>query len=175
VGVELFSKRPVLIPSVASPTGVLSRRLIEGPRLGLNLGLVIFPVSAVQLSSLFSTPLPILGAPYNTEIFSQVILVNWVLVKFVYPSSGGVQYTGGGPLTFQYHGTGTLVHGGSGIANTVFQAAASSLTLLPPISANSVLSSVQGLGVDMTVASANFAAGNGTATVTVSYAILTLQ
>jgi hypothetical protein len=175
VGVELFSKRPVLIPSVASPTGVLSRRLLEGPRWGLDLGVISVPVSAAQLADLNSQPVTIIPAPYNTELIVQVILLNLVLVSFKYPSSGGVQYTGGGEISFVYHGTATQVHGGSGIANTVFQAAASSLTLLPPISANSVLSSVQGLGVDMTVASANFAAGNGTATVTMSYAILTLQ
>jgi hypothetical protein len=144
-------------------------RLIKGQDFrGCTLGRAIIPLTAAQLTTLYSAPVAVIPAPYST----QIILVSQILFQFKYPASGGVQFTGGGAVTFPYHGTSTNVHSGSGIAATVLQAAANSLTLLPPPSANLVLTADPGLGVDISAASADFAAGNATAIVTLYYSIV---
>lgn len=144
------------------------RMLATGPGGGTALAELTVPLSAAQITTLNSVPITLIPAPLST----QIILVSQILFQFKY---GSVQFTGGGAITFPYHGTSTNVHASTGIANTVIQAAASSITLLPPIAANGVFTSDAGLGVDIIGATADFAAGNSTAIVSLVYSVVTLR
>ena len=91
---------------------------------------------------------------------------SWIQTK-----PGGTNFTGGGAVTFQYHGTSINPHAGNLTAATVNSGTASVNVLAPPSAAYQPPAAT---GIDITNGTAAFATGNGTLVVTAYYSIITL-
>jgi hypothetical protein len=89
---------------------------------------------------------------------------------------GATPFTGGGAVSLVYHGTSTPAHAGSVPASVVTSSSAGvqSVTQLgPPVATNGTTIPAN-TGIDITNATAAFAAGNGVAKVQVRYRVVTL-
>jgi hypothetical protein len=125
-------------------------------------------LTAAQLTAMEATPQSILPAPGA----GKVLIVDAILFQF---KNGAAQFTGGGAVSFQYHGTAVSPHTGS-VPAAVVQAAAPDVQYLGPNVTGAIdLESAINLGLDITNPTAAFAAGNGTAIVTVWYQVVTLS
>jgi hypothetical protein len=124
-------------------------------------------VTSAQILALHTAPLSLIPAPGA----GKALLYHWMTHQFIYPASGGVQYTGGGAVTPVYHGATADLSGTGGVAAATIQAAVSDTKFLPAIAAADVTTNV---GIDLEAATANFAAGNGTIVVELCYSIVTL-
>jgi hypothetical protein len=120
-------------------------------------------LTAAQIIAMNATPVTIIPAPGA----GKSILVDYIMIRFTYPASGGVQFTGGGAVSAQYSG-------GAAVATTLpaatITAAASADTVLGNTAAN--ITATQNAAITLTNATAPFAAGNGTLTVFVYYSVL---
>lgn len=124
-------------------------------------------LSAAQIIAMGTTPVTVIAAPASNEV------INVESITFQM-KPGTTQFTGGGAVTFVYHGTSTNPHlSTANIPAATVTSATGSATMMPPIAAN--VSSVTGLGVDIKNATAAFATGNGTAVITIAYTVTTLQ
>jgi hypothetical protein len=124
-------------------------------------------LTAAQLIAMYTTPVNILPAPGA----GKVLIIDAIAFQFKH---GATQFTGGGAVTFVFHGTAVTPHTGN-VAASVIQAAADDVLYLGPnVSAAVDLQSAINLGLDIKNATAAFAAGNGTAIVTVWYSVLNL-
>lgn len=124
-------------------------------------------LTAAQLQSMKASPVSILPAPGA----GKVLVIDAITFQYKY---GGTVFTGGGAISFVYHGTAVTPHTGN-VAATVLTTAANDVQYLGPNVSGAVdLQSEINLGLDITNATAAFAAGNGTAIVTVWYSVLTL-
>lgn len=122
-------------------------------------------ITSAQLKTLHSAPLSIVAAPPA----GFALIFDWATLQFIYPASGGVQYTGGGVIMPVYHGQTTDLTVTGGVAAATIQAAASIdlfLRAAPAAGGETILSAT---GIDLYAATANFAAGNGTAAFNISY------
>lgn len=124
-------------------------------------------LSAANLIAMNATPVQILAAPGA----GLAILVESILFEITTTST---QFTGGGVVTFPYHGGSVATHAGSVPAATVTATAGTTYTLLGPAVASNGTVVPANTGVDITNASAAFAAGTGTAKVQIKYRIVTL-
>lgn len=124
-------------------------------------------LTAAQLMAMFATPQSVLPAPGA----GKVLIVDAITFQFKH---GATQFTGGGAISFVYHGTAVTPHTGTVAAATVTAAADDVQYLGPNVTAAIDLQSAINLGLDIKVATAAFATGNGMAIVTVWYSILTL-
>jgi hypothetical protein len=124
--------------------------------------------TAAQIIAMYATPQSLVAAPAA----GLSIVPRQTMIRFTYPASGGVQFTGGGVVAPQIgnsaHGAGTLFT--TTLAAAVITAAASADTLLASTGANVTLvqstgSNATAAGLYMSNATAAFAAGNGTMTV----------
>lgn len=123
-------------------------------------------LTAAQLIAMKTTPQSILPAPGA----GKVLIVDAILFQFKH---GATQFTGGGAVSFVYHGTAVTPHTGT-VAAAVLTAAADDLQYLGPNVSGAVdLQSEVNLGLDITNVTAGFAAGNGSAIVTVWYSVAT--
>jgi predicted RecA/RadA family phage recombinase len=122
-------------------------------------------LTAAQILAMNGAPVSILPAPAA----GQVLIINQIIVQM---KPGSTQFTGGGPVTFQYHGTAISPHGGNVPAATVNSANASENVLPPPAA---TCQPPAATGLDITNGTAAFANGNGTMIVTVFYSIITLS
>jgi hypothetical protein len=126
-------------------------------------------LSAAQLIAMGTVPVSILAAPGA----GKAILVEQILFEM---TRTGTAFTGGGALNFQYHTTTTSVpHAGTIPATLVTTGGAGSAqtALGMNVGANGlVIPSNE--GIDITNATAAFAAGTGTAKVFIKYRIVTL-
>lgn len=129
-------------------------------------------LSAADIIAMNATPVTVVAAPsmFSLPSANLVLLPTYFTFQFIYPSSGGVQFTGGGAISINY--AGTSVSPFQTIAASVVTAAASSINVAPPVGA--AFAPTQAVGLTITNATAAFAAGNGTAIVTVFYDILLL-
>jgi hypothetical protein len=124
-------------------------------------------LTAAQLIAMKTTPVSVLPAPGA----GKVLIIDAISFQF---KNGGTQFTGGGAISFQYHGTAITPHTGT-VAAAVVQAAAADVQYLGPNTSAAIdLQTAINLGLDITNATAAFAAGNGTAIVTVWYSVLSL-
>lgn len=122
-------------------------------------------LTAGQITTLHSVPFSLIAAPGANVAINLESLV--FQLKF-----GTVQFTGGGALSAVYHGaTGTNLLSGTIPQGTV-QAGSSSITSAGARATALALST--NTGVDLFAASADFAAGDSTAIVTVEYDLITL-
>lgn len=124
-------------------------------------------LTAAQIIAMKTTPVSILPAPAA----GVAIVPDYCAFQM---KPGGTQFTGGGLVTFVYHGTGTSIHGSSdGIPAATVNSATASNNLLSPVQA--VIQPPAATGVDITNATNPFATGNGTAVVTIGYFLYTQQ
>jgi len=124
-------------------------------------------LTAANLIAMYTTPVNILPAPGA----GKVLIIDAITFQFKHGSS---QFTGGGAVSFVFHGTAVTPHTGT-VAAGVVQAASDDVQYLGPNTSAAVdLQTAINLGLDIKNATAAFAAGNGTAIVTVWYSVLTL-
>lgn len=128
---------------------------------------VIASITAANLIAMNGTPVAVVGAPGA----GKAIVVDSVLFEMTTTST---QFTGGGAVSLVYHGGSVAVHAGSVPASTVTTTAGTTNTLLGPAVATNGTVVPANTGVDITNATAVFAAGTGTAKVQIKYRIVTL-
>ncbi len=157
MGVEKQSQRQLLVSGQNSHKGqVIS-------------DFTVIPLTAAQLIAMGTTPVSILPAPGA----SKVIVPTMIGMSIKRTSTA---FTTGGVLNFQYHTTTSIVpHVGTIAAAFVTGAAGSAFTLLGPSDSATGLLLPANEGIDITNATAAFAAGTGTAKVFIWYNILTLD
>ena len=125
----------------------------------------VITLTAAQIMAMNGAPVSILPAPAA----GQVIAIDQFIAQM---KPGATQFTGGGAVSFEYHGTAIVPHSGTIPAATITSAAASENVVPPP---TGVIQPPTATGVDITNAAAPFATGNGTLVVTVFYSIITLS
>ena len=125
----------------------------------------VMTLTAAQIMAMYAAPVSILPAPAA----GQVLVIDQFIVQM---KPGATPFTGGGAVSFQYHGTAIVPHSANVPAATVTSAAASENVVPPP---TGVIQPPVATGIDITNATAAFAAGNGTMIVTVFYSIITLN
>lgn len=125
-------------------------------------------LSAAQLIAMGTTPVAILAAPGA----GKAILVDEILFEITRTSTA---FTNGGVINFQYHTTTTSVpHSGTIAASVVTGGAGTVQTALGQNTGASGLVIPANEGIDITNATAAFAAGTGTAKVFLRYRVVTL-
>jgi hypothetical protein len=169
MGYEKF-KRPILAPgfqeSATTPNplgGIQSTEL--APHV---LRTAVVTLSAAQLEAMFATPVSILPAPGA----GFAIIVKEIEFELI---GGSVSFTGGGAITFPYHGSGTASHTGSIPTSGVnVSPSTTTITELGQLAGSNGTVIPANTGVDITNATAAFASGNGTAKVFMEYRIIQL-
>jgi hypothetical protein len=118
----------------------------------------VFTLTSSDITTLHSVPVSLIGAPG----VNKAIEIDKFILEF---TAGTVQYTGGGAVNPVYHGATTALAGSvaaatiTGASNAVvFNDAAGGPVTMP-----------LNTGIDLYAATADFAAGNGTAIVTIWY------
>jgi predicted RecA/RadA family phage recombinase len=124
-------------------------------------------LTAANIIAMNGAPVSILPAPAA----GQLIIVDAILVELKPTSTA---FTGGGAVTFVYHGTAVTPHTGTVTAAQVIATTQKEIYLGPNTSAAIDLTTAVALGLDITNATAAFAAGTGVAFVTVWYSVVTL-
>lgn len=155
------SKRPLVAPAFKGSAAQLTGQNVTDPA-GLQLATVA--LSAAQLIAMGTTPVNILPAPGANK----VIAVEQIVFQM---KSTATQFTGGGVVTFVYSGGSVATHTGS-VPASVVQSATGSMTELGPAVASNGTTLPANTGVDITNATAPFAAGTGTAKVFVKFRVL---
>ena len=134
---------------------------------GAPLTALVVPLTAAQLIAMFTTPVSIIAAPAT----GKAIVVREIVFEMI---TTATVFTGGGVVSFVYHGTSVPVHAGTVPAATVNAVAGTSATQLGmAVAANGTVVSAA-TGVDITNATGAFAAGTGTAKVHLWYHVITL-
>jgi hypothetical protein len=134
---------------------------------GAPLAALVVSLSAAQLIAMNGAPVSIIPAPGA----GKAIIVRQVVFEMI---AGATPFTGGGVITLVYHGGAVAVHAGSVPAAVVTGAAGTTATELGQAVAANGTTVAANTGVDITNATAAFAAGNGTAKVHIWYHIITL-
>jgi hypothetical protein len=125
-----------------------------------------FTLTAANIKAMYTTPVTVLAAPAA----GLAILVKSIHVQ---TKPTATQFTSGGVVTFQYHGTAVLPHDAADtIAATVINSATGTNNQMAPISAGIQIPTAT--GIDITNATGVFATGTGTAVVTIAYDLITL-
>lgn len=137
--------------------------LVQGSGL-VSQRVVRVALTAAQITTLHSVPVQLLAAPGA----GFAILPTAMAFEFTY---GTVQFTGGGAVNPVYHGQTTNHLGGSVAAATIQAAANAYISCGAPAAALALLANT---GVDLYAATADFAAGDSTAVVKLSYDLITL-
>ena len=137
--------------------GLLINNAIEGT--------AVITLTAAQIATLFATPLTIFPAPGPNK----VLLIDDIVVQY---KPGGTAFTGGGVITFQYHGTAINPHS-SNVAASTLNTLTASVNVLPVPTSNIV--APPNVGLDILNATGAFATGNGSIIITIYYAIQTLS
>lgn len=155
MGIEKMDRRPKLTP----PQAIATMTTPGAPGFDIAIAEAKTVLSAAQLEGMFAAPVNVLPAPQA----NQTIIVDQIMLQL---KPGGTQFTGGGAVTLVYHGTAINPHSSSVPAATINSAMASENVLPPP---STVVQAPPGVGIDITNATAPFAAGNGTAVVKIYY------
>jgi hypothetical protein len=150
MGVEKV-KRPLLAPFYTTPSEQIREARV--------------PLTAAQLEAMNATPVSLIPAPGA----GYALIVDRVELEII---AGATPFTGGGVITFPYHGTSVLPHSSSIPAADLTGAAGTAIYQLPPPTA--VISPPANTGIDITNAAAPFAAGNGSAVALIQYRIIDL-
>ena len=126
----------------------------------------VVTLTAAQIMAMFGAAVSILPAPAA----GQVLVVDQFIVQM---KPGGTQFTGGGAVSFQYHGTGVVPHSSATSPPRPSPARPRARTWCrrPP----GRIQPPSATGIDIINATAAFATGNGTMVVTVFYSIITLN
>lgn len=113
-------------------------------------------LTAAQIITLFTAPIILIPAPGA----GKSIIIDFVLFRYLY---GGVAYTGGGVTTIGYAGGAAAV---ATVPAATLTAGASSDSTLPTTALTVV---TQNAALQISTATANFAAGNGTLQIYIYY------
>lgn len=149
-------------------SGDATVRVRLNPSFGAGVALTaIVNLTAAQLIAMNGTPVSVLPAPGA----GLALVIDSILFEMTTTST---QFTGGGAVSFNYHGGSTAVHAGSIPASVVTAAAGNSNTLLGQAVAANGTTVPGNTGVDITNATAAFAAGTGTAKVQIRYRAVAL-
>jgi hypothetical protein len=124
-------------------------------------------LTAAQIATLHSAPVPLVAAPGA----GYALAFEWMTLQFTY---GSVQFTGGGVVAPVYHGATADLSVTGGVAASTIQAAANADLMLRSAPAAGGQAITANAGIDLYAASADFAAGNSTAVVELSYALIQL-
>lgn len=123
-------------------------------------------LTAAQITTLNSVPVTLVAAPAA----GIALVCTGFIFQMIY---GTVQFTGGGVVNPVYHGaTTSLTAGGVGAAS--IQAAANYTGYSPGAAGATALAITSAVAIDLRAATADFAAGDSTAVVTVFYSVVTL-
>jgi hypothetical protein len=120
-------------------------------------------LTAAQIITLNTVPVPLVAAPGA----GKAIIVYGMLFQYKF---GTIQFTGGGTVNPVHHGAATNLLTGAVAAATI-QAAANALVSAG--SAAVALPITVNVGIDLLANTGNFAAGDGTAIVTLFYDVVT--
>ena len=123
-------------------------------------------LTAAQIILMYTTPQPIIAAPAA----GQVILVEQILVELDLTATA---FSGGGVVHFYYHGQTTEIMAQTIAAATVQGGAGRTLWILEPAQTAGGSVATTDVGIDITNATGVFAAGTGTAKITVWYSLVT--
>jgi hypothetical protein len=134
---------------------------------GDSMSVAVVNLTAANIIAMNATPVSILPAPPT----GYALIVDQILFEMTTTSTA---FTGGGAVSFVYHGGSVAPHAGSIPASVVTAAAGSSNTLLGGAVATNGTTIPAATGIDITNATAAFAAGTGTAKVKVWYSIVPL-
>lgn len=134
--------------------------------IGTNL-LATFTLTAANIIAMNGTPITILAAPGT----GKALIPALIMFEMTTTSTA---FTGGGAVEFYYHGTTTNVVTGTIPASVVTAAAGTSYTLLGPAAATNGTTVLANTGIDITNATAAFAAGTGTAKIEILYNLISL-
>jgi hypothetical protein len=124
-------------------------------------------LTAAQIIAMEAGPVSVIAAPGA----GLAVVVDSILFEMTTTSTA---FTGGGAVSFVYHGGSVAVHAGSIPASVVTASAGTSDTLLGPAVAANGTTVPANTGVDITNATAPFAVGTGTAKVRIRYHVITL-
>lgn len=125
-------------------------------------------LSAAQIITLHSVPVTLVPAPGA----GKALVVDMAFFSFVYNS---VQFTGGGAISLVQHGLSVNQLAGTIAAASITAAASYSAFFIPVQTAGGTLTtSAANLGLDLSAATADFAAGNSTMNWQINYTVVTL-
>ena len=124
-------------------------------------------LSAAQIIAMYTTPVAILAAPPA----GAAIVVKKIAVELDLTATA---FSGGGVVHFYYHGLTAEILSASMAAATVNGAAGQSIYVFEPVATAGGSVVTPAVGIDITCATGVFAAGTGTAKVTVWYDVVTL-
>lgn len=149
--------------STTAPTLNTTGQLIVG---AVPVGKLVLQttLTTANILAMNGTPVSVVGNPGA----GVVAISTFIMVQF---KPGVTQFTGGGAITFVYHGGSINPHAGN-IPAATFNSASASNNLLAPISAT--IQPPTNTGIDITNATAAFATGNGSAIVTVGLDLIQL-
>jgi hypothetical protein len=148
------SRRPELAPYFETPLQMIREARV--------------PLSAAQLQAMFAAPVSILPAPGA----GFALIIDQCEVEII---AGGTAFTGGGAISFVYHGvSGSNPHSGSIPATALTTAVGTTVIELGPPTPTNGLTIPANTGLDITNATAAFASGNGSAVALVQYRIIQL-
>lgn len=122
-------------------------------------------VTAAQIKASHGTPTAIITAP-DTGYY---IVVDEIIFEM---TTTATAYANGGAVSFVYTGGSVPAHAGSIPATTVTAGAGSSITMLGPAVDTNGTVIPSATGISLSVASAEFITGTGTALVKVRYRVL---
>jgi hypothetical protein len=125
-----------------------------------------FNLTAADITTLHSVPITLIPSAG----INKVLVLNYFTLQFIYNS---IAFTGGGAINPVYHGAvGTNIASAS-VAAASITAAASSTNFCD--AAAGPLALPVATGIDLYAATADFAAGNSTAVVTIGYTVIELS
>jgi predicted RecA/RadA family phage recombinase len=124
-------------------------------------------LSAAQIIAMGTTPITVIPAPGS----GKAIIVDQIVVEM---NTTSTQFTGGGVVHFYYHGATVELMGQTLAAAVVTTTAGQAIYILEPVLTSGGSVVTKEVGVDITNATAAFAAGTGTATLFLKYRIITL-
>lgn len=153
IGVD-GSNRVVLPNGAITPSGSI----------GLS---VTVPLTAAQIITLNTVPVPLVAAPG----VGFALIVDSLIFEM---TTTATQFTGGGAVAPVYHGSTTPITGNTIPATVVTAVAGTSNTFLSAGAIANGLTMQANTGVDLFAATANFAVGTGTAKIIVNYKVITL-
>lgn len=158
-GTHDFSAGAMVLPTGGVSSGALATSLLQT---------VSGVLTSAQVTTLHSVPVTLVPAPAST----QVVIFLSAFFSFPYNS---VQYTGGGAVSLVQHGLSVNQMAGTIAAASILAAANFSAFFIPVQTAGGTLTTgAGGLGLDLSAASADFAAGNSTLKYQISYYLGTL-
>ena len=160
-------------PTVGQPafwtvlTGGSTPAFQAGPTLG-NGTTTTVSLTAAQIDSMYTTPISLIAAPGA----GNAIWVSRVVFEMTTTSTA---FTGGGAVSFPYHGTSTNSASSTIPASVVTSATpGTTYTVLgESVTANGT-TVLANTGVDITNASAVFATGTGSAKIIITYSVIAL-